>query len=171
MPEEKTVAPKIASTPHTNTASKADIPQTTSIPSIPTPPSPEGVNTEGEAVTLPESPKSDAPGIDVDTLIPSDPYYMDPLFYEVASFFGIEQEEYVRAKNYLSDIVEYTIREIKSNDPGEVLMKLREMEHSISAPLPGERRYKKVYQYVRLASKKQGIEKAMEAFQDPNNGN
>lgn len=119
---------------------------------------------------------TDAPNeqkqVDVDSLIPSDPYYMDPLFYEVANYFGLEQEDYDAAKNKLSDIVEYVIRQNKSNSPETVLKAIRQMEQSIQPPSWDEKRYTNVHKYVRLAAKKGTIEQAMKAFEKEGlNGN
>ena len=103
--------------------------------------------------------------VDVDTLIPSDPYYMDPLFYEVATFFGLEQGDYDAAKNKLADIVDFVIRDIKSNQPDEVLMALRKIERSLQPPAWDEKRYSNVHKYIRLAQKKSTISQAMKAFE------
>lgn len=126
---------------------------------------PETSKAEPETVDKLTDVKNEAKGPDVDTLIPSDPYYLDPLFYEVASYFGIEQGEYDGAKNYLSDIVEYVIRDQKSNEPAVVLKALRELEELIQQPSWDEKRYKNVYRYIRLASKKESIQEAMGAFE------
>lgn len=115
---------------------------------------------EAEEYTPPED---DTPK--VDKLIPSDPYYMDPLFYEVANYFGLQQEDYGTAKNKLSTIVDYVIREINSNDPAEVLTKIRELEEKVQPPSWDEKRYNNLYKYIRLASKSQSIQQAMKAFE------
>lgn len=120
-------------------------------------------------MTLPEPDSSDSPGPNVDTLIPTDPYYTDPLFYEVTSYFNIEKEEYASAKNKLSEIVDYVIKTKKSNAPEEVLLALREIENKIQPPSWDEKRYTNVYRYVRLLNRKNSLEKAMSAFEK--NGN
>lgn len=99
-----------------------------------------------------------------DMTIPSDPYYTDPLFYEVVSYFGIPQQEWANAKNELSVIVDYAILDGKSNKMEDVLVKIREMEDKLQPPSWGEKRYSNVYKYIRLASKKASFEKAMSAF-------
>lgn len=101
----------------------------------------------------------------VDTLIPSDPYYMDPLFYQVATYFDISQAEWDGAKNQLSDIVDYVIREIQVNRPEEVLNYIRKIERSLEKPHWDERRYKHVHSYIKLGLSKQAISKAMKAFE------
>jgi len=113
-----------------------------------------------------ETPKEVPPlsGPDTDTIIPKEPYYMDPMFYEVANYFGIKQEEYSAAKLKLSDIVDYIIQEKKSNKTEDIIIGLRELEDSVQPPAWGERRYTNVHRYVRLASKKNAIEQAMGAF-------
>lgn len=113
-----------------------------------------------------ETPKETSPlsGPDTDTIIPKEPYYMDPMFYEVANYFGIKQEEYSAAKLKLSDIVDYIIQEKKSNKTEDIIIGLRELEDAVQPPAWGERRYTNVHRYVRLASKKNAIEQAMGAF-------
>lgn len=101
----------------------------------------------------------------IDTVIPSDPYYMDPLFYEVANYFSLKQEDYADAKYKLSDIVDYVIKDIKTNEPGEVLKALRKLEDRVQPPAWDEKRYTNLYRYVRLAAKKQATEQAMSAFE------
>jgi hypothetical protein len=103
--------------------------------------------------------------VNVDTLIPSDPYYLDPLFYEVANFFGLEQGDYDGAKDKLSDIVEYVIRDIKSNQPDKVLLRLRDLERTLQRASWDEKRYTNVHKYVRLAQKQSTITQAMKAFE------
>ena len=103
--------------------------------------------------------KPEIDGNKVDALIPTDPYYMDPLFYEMANYFGVEQEEYGSAKNKLSEILEYVIRDTKSNKPEDVLKALRELEDTVQPPEWGEKRYTNVYKYVRLATKQKTIQR------------
>lgn len=100
-----------------------------------------------------------------DVTIPTDPYYTDPLFYEVANFFGLQQEDYASAKYKLSDIVDYVIAVKQSNRPEDVLVGLRELEDRVQPPAWGERRYTNVHRYVRLAAKSQAIQQAMKAFE------
>ena len=97
--------------------------------------------------------------------IPQNPYRSDPLFYEVAEFFGLKEVDYDSAKNKLSDIVEFVIKDIGSSDPDKVIPKLRELEDAIQSPGWDERRYTNVHKYIRLASKKQVISKMMKAYE------
>jgi hypothetical protein len=103
--------------------------------------------------------------VDVDNLIPKIPYYSDPLFFEVANYFGLKQEDYDGAKNKLSDIVEFVIRDIESNKPEEVVLRLREIEDSIQSSGWDERRYANMHKYIRLADKKATIGKMMKAYE------
>jgi hypothetical protein len=101
-----------------------------------------------------------------DTMIPSEDYRTSPLFYDVASYFGVSEGDYDIAKNELSVIVDYVIKEIGSNDEDKVLLKIRELEDNLySRPGDGEKRYKNFYRYIRLASRKQSLERAMKAFE------
>lgn len=119
---------------------------------------------------VPNQTKGTSP--DVDALIPSDPYYMDPLFYEVANYFGLNQEDYAAAKYKLSEIVDYVIKERKDNSPDIVLKAIRELEDRVQPPSWDEKRYTNIHRYIRLASKKFTIEQAMSAFEkgDKSNG-
>ena len=122
------------------------------------------VKTTSEApIPEPETPKETP--VAGDMTIPTDAYYTDPTFYEVANYFGIQQEEYASAKYKLSEVVDYAIREGKSNKPEHVLLQLRKLEDMIQPPAWGEKRYTNVYKYVRLAAKGQSIKQAMSAFE------
>lgn len=139
--------------------------ETTSVPETKTPTivvvkTAPGTVPQGNTEPIKEEPK-----IAGDMTIPSDPYYTDPTFYEVANYFGIQQEEYAAAKYKLSEVVDYAIREGKSNKPEHILMQLRKLEDMIQPPGWGEKRYTNVYKYVRLASKNQSIKQAMSAFE------
>ena len=101
---------------------------------------------------------------EIDTLIPSDPYYTDPLFYQVANYLGVAQSEWDSAKDALSDIVDFTIREIKDNRPSEVLNFIRSIERSLEKPGWDEKRYKHIHAYIKLGLSKQAISRSMEAF-------
>lgn len=103
--------------------------------------------------------------IDTRTLIPQGDYRTDPLFYEIANYFGIRQEDYDASKIKVATIVEHVINEVKTNDPSKILLKLREYEDMLAAPDFGERRYEVLYRYIRLAGKKYATEQAMSAFE------
>lgn len=102
--------------------------------------------------------------VDVELLIPKDSYQTDPLFYAISDYFNIPPEEYHLAKDYLAEITDYVIRETKSNDPAVLLKKIREIEDQVQPPQWGEKRYWNIRKFVRLAAKKNSIEKAMSAF-------
>lgn len=98
----------------------------------------------------------------VDPLV--EPYVTNPFFYEVANYFGVEQKDYETAKEKLAVIVDWAHEETKSKKPEDLLLKIRELEDTLQSPDFGERRYSNVYKYVRLASRKQSLDKAMSAF-------
>lgn len=123
------------------------------------PPSPE---TQSESMPVEKSDKK------INSLIPQVPYYSDPIFYEVANYFGLKQEDYDMAKNKLSDIVEYVIRDIESNDVEKIVPRLREIEDSIQSAGWDERRYANFHKYIRLADKKATIGKMMRAYEKGN---
>ena len=162
-PAEKIVKP-IQATPQTQNLETAVTPPVDASP----PPRVKPIE-PGKSVTIPDAPQTDSPGPSVDTLIPTDPYQIDPLFYEVANYFGLEHEDHATAKNKLSEIVDYIIGEKKSNAPEDVLTALRELEDTVQPPAWGERRYTNVYRYVRLLNKSRSLEQSMEALKK--NGN
>ena len=100
-----------------------------------------------------------------------DDYYLtNPFFYEVANYFGIEQRDYDVAKDNLSVIVDYITQEYGIKQPEDILLKIRSLEDTIMRPDWGTSRYKNLYKYIRLASQKQSIQKAMKAFERSPNG-
>lgn len=124
-------------------------------------PASEPVKTESEPIKV----DKDGEPVAGDMTIPTDPYYTSPLFYEVASYFGLQPESYNAAKNQLSVIVDYAILEGKSNKMEDVLTTIRRVEDKLQPPSWGESRYGNLYKYIRLASKKQSYEKALSAFE------
>lgn len=102
---------------------------------------------------------------DVEKLVPKGDYRTDKLFYEVANYFGLKEQEYDGAVNKLGDIVEFVIRDIESNDVEKVLMRIKEIERSIGNPGWEERRYANFHKYIRLADKKNTIEKMMKVYE------
>ncbi len=70
----------------------------------------------------------------VDSLIPTEDYRTSPLWYDVVTYLGIDQEEWDGAKNEVSAIVDYVIRDVKSNESDVILNKLRELEDGIQKP-------------------------------------
>ena len=107
----------------------------------------------------------DSTPADKKDLIPQIPYQSDPLFFEVANYFGLKQEDYDSAKNKLSDIVEYVIREIDSNKVEDIIPVIRKIEDSIQSSSWDERRYANFHKYIRLADKKSTITKMMKAYE------
>lgn len=102
--------------------------------------------------------------VDVETLIPKDDYRTDPTFYAIADYFNIPPEEYEKSKDYLSEIVDFVIRDSGTDDRTTILAKIRELEDKVQPPQWGEKRYWNIRKYVRLAAKRSDIDKAMGAF-------
>lgn len=146
-------------------------PITISIPQAP-PVSPkpevstEAVDTQEIKIenTLPAELEAE-PEVDPKTLIPQDAYRTSPIFYEVAGYFGIDSADYDAAKDQLSIIVDYAIMTGKSNKSEDVLLNIRRLENKLQPPSWGEKRYKNVYRYLRLATQKDSFQKAMSAFE------
>ena len=101
-----------------------------------------------------------------DALIPSEDYRSSPLLYELTNCFRMPQSDWDNASLELSAILDFVIKDIKSNDEDKVLLKLRELEDNLyTRPNEGEKRYQVLYRYIRLASRKQAIERSMKAFE------
>jgi hypothetical protein len=104
---------------------------------------------------------------------PSDPllsghYLTNPFFHELANYFGIEEGDFDATKDKLSVIADWAYTESKSKQPEDILLAIRHLEDKIQPAEWGERRYANVYKYIRLASRKQALEKAMSAFEKEN---
>jgi len=149
--DEKVVTPK-TSGPAPQPAAEPVVPQTET-------------TTKTEQVSQLTEVDNEPKAVDVDSLIPSDPYYMDPLFFEVANYFGIESGDYDAVKTYLADIVDYVIRDIQSNEPDKVLLAMRALERRLEPPGYDEKRYKHFHKYIRLAQKQGAITDAMRAYE------
>lgn len=130
------------------------------------PPAPQGdqIKTEPSKELLQEGEKITKPD-NVEKLIPQGDWRSDPLFFEVANFFGLKEVDYDGAKSKLADIVEFVIRDIESNDTEKVISKIREIEDKIQSAGWDERRYTNFHKYIRLAGKQQVIGQMMKAYE------
>lgn len=102
---------------------------------------------------------------DVKDLIPTDHYLTSPLFHEIAQFFGIPSSEYESAKDKLSVITDYVITKENSNKLEDVMMGIRKLEDNMQPPAWGEKRYDNLYRYIRLATQRDSVDKAMNALE------
>ena len=94
-----------------------------------------------------------------------DHYLINPFFYEVANHFGVEQKDFDVAAPKLSAIVDWITSEIDSKDPGDILLKISEIENKIQKPMWDEKRYTNLYRYIRLANQATSVGKAMKALE------
>jgi hypothetical protein len=117
----------------------------------------EEVKTEPIIKGVPE----EAKGVD----ILEAPYITNPFFYEITNYFGIEQQDYDNAKEKLAAIVDWAFKDSNSKKPEDILASIRKAEDVIQPPQWGEKRYTNLYRYIRLASQKQAVQKAMSAFE------
>lgn len=101
---------------------------------------------------------------DVESLIPKGDYRSDPLFFEVAEYFGLKEEDYNGYKHHMAHIVDYVIRDIGSNDPTKVIPRIRQIEDSLQSPGWDEKRIANVHKYIRLAAKQQVFTRMMKAY-------
>ncbi len=97
---------------------------------------------------------------------PDADYRTDPLFYEVANYFGIQHKEYSAVKQKLSDIVEWAIEVGKSRRSGDILRAISIIERSLRSPGMSERRYANVHRYVMMDDRRQNLEKKMETLRE-----
>lgn len=123
----------------------------------------EQANSVEQLDTPVDTPENTTP-IKPETLVPVGDYRTDPLFYSIADYFNVASEDYPIAKDYLSEIVDYAIKETGSNDSSILLEAIRKIEDQVQPPQWGEKRYWNIRKYIRLASKKNDIERAMGAF-------
>ena len=100
-----------------------------------------------------------------------DGYYLtNPFFYDVANYFSIEPQDFGVTKDKLSVIVDYVVSEYDIKGADDILLKIREIEDGIVPPSWDEKRHNNLYKYIRLATKKQSIQKAMKAYERRNDG-
>lgn len=125
----------------------------------------DAVTAVDEAGNIPD--KQD---VDVEALIPKDSYQTDPLFYEIADYFNVAPEEYPIAKDKLAEIVDFVIRDTKSNDPSVILKAIRDLEDKVQPPAWGEKRYWNIQKYIRLSARENSIKQAKAAFERKPNG-
>src|SRR3990167_5395884 len=96
--------------------------------------------------------------------IPEENWRVSPLFYEVASFLGIDEKNYETAAPKMSLIVDWAITQAKSNKVHDLLPIISQLERTLMPPTWGERRYEVLYRYLRLAIKRDAFEKALNSF-------
>ena len=129
--------------------------------SQPTPAGDPAVTKGNEVLNTPDAGVTD----DDNVSFPEGYYRTSPLFYQIADYFGIQQEEYHAASNKLSVIVDWAILKGKSNKTEDILSQIRGLEDAVERPTFGEKRYNKVYAYLRLVSQKDAVTKAMGAYE------
>lgn len=98
-------------------------------------------------------------------LIPEDHYLSSPLFHEIANYFSIESKDYEAVKDKLSVITDYVINKEDSNKLEDVMMGIRKLEDNIQPPNWGEKRYDNIYRWLRLATQRDAVDKAMNSLE------
>ena len=91
-------------------------------------------------------------------------YRLDPLFYDVANYFGIDHDDYDFVKQKLSDIVDWAIDVSGSRKSGDILKTISTIERALRSPGMGERRYAIVHRYVRLDDSRKNLENKMDVY-------
>ena len=101
--------------------------------------------------------------------ITEDSYMMDPFFHEIADYFNLERGEFNEAAPALKEIIDYVTNKGKLTTGDEVMVAISKLERVVQPTLPGEKRYKNVYRWAKLANEKTKIEKRMSVFERDNN--
>ncbi len=94
-----------------------------------------------------------------------DSYLTDPFFYELADYFNIERKEYGDAAPLIREIAEYAIKVGKCKTKEDVLLSISSLERKVQPTAFGEKRYKNVYRWAKLANQKREIENEMKAYE------
>ena len=97
--------------------------------------------------------------------IPEENWKVSPLFYELASYLGVEEKSWEGSADKMSIITEWAIKEAKSNKIHDMLPVIRRLEDKIMKPAWGETRLNNIYRYLRLAMKRDAFDKALSAFE------
>jgi len=96
--------------------------------------------------------------------IPEENWRVSPLFYEVASYLGVDEKNYEKAAPKMSLIVDWAITEANSNKMHDLLPVISKLEQTLTKPAWGETRYDVLYRYLRLEIKRDAFDKALSAF-------
>ena len=102
-----------------------------------------------------------------DTILPLDDIYykLQPLFYKVADYFGLNSRETDLNRNKVIEIMNWGRSESPTKDDADALLRIKDLERKIGV-LPGmaEKRHVILYRYIVLASQKSGIKKEMKVW-------
>jgi hypothetical protein len=116
-----------------------------------------------EQMSKPEAKETETV-MDFDTV--GEDYLTNPTWYEIVNYLNIGPEEYNTAKNEVVDIVKYVAQEIQSDKLEEILTKLKQMRSNMYDKGDwGERLHKVLYRYVKLAGKRDSLDKAVKAYE------
>lgn len=96
--------------------------------------------------------------------IPEENWKVSPLFYELASYLGVEEKSWEGSADKMSIITEWAIKEAKSNKIHDILPVIRKLEDEIMRPSWGETRLAVIYRYLRLAMKRDAWDKALSSM-------
>lgn len=110
------------------------------------------------------APKPEEAPQDITSQLPQGDYRTSPLFYEIAAYFAVEPKEYDEAKDRLSVLTDFIAKRTGSTKAEDILIGLRRLEEEARPPEFGQRRYKHLYNYVRLLSRRDSIDKAVSAY-------
>lgn len=97
-------------------------------------------------------------------------YRTNPFFFEVASYFNVEQKDFDVAAPKLGVIVDWVREKFGITKPEDILLKIRASEDMVQRPGWDEKRYTNLYKYVYLDNQARAIEKAKKAFERNPNG-
>lgn len=97
--------------------------------------------------------------------VPEEDWKISPLFYELASYLGVEEKDWEKSAEKMSIIVDWAVQEAKSNKIQDLLPVIRKLEDRIMRPAWGETRLANIYRYLRLAMKRDAFNKALSAYE------
>lgn len=98
-------------------------------------------------------------------LIPTDPWETSPMFHELAQYFNIDPKFYNSTKDKISVITDWAITQAGSNKIEDIFSTIRGIEDNLYRPGFDETRLDVLYKYLRLASQKSAVEKALRAYE------
>lgn len=90
-------------------------------------------------------------------------YRRNPVFLQVANFFGVNQREYPLAVNKVAEIIDWAAQEVGSNNISEILSKISTTSKGLRSSGYNERPYAVLYRYIKLASDKKTLDKATQS--------
>ncbi len=90
-------------------------------------------------------------------------YKNNPLFLKVAQFFGVNWKEYPLAVSKVAEIIDWAASEVGSNNFSDIILKISNTSKILRSGVYGDKPYATLYRYIKLASDKTILEKALKS--------